>query len=143
MQFSFFPIDFLFTSHSCPIHVLFISCLIHFLFTSYSLLIRCLFVSFGLGHLPKFEKSNGIFLLSISYLKTIHFKPKSTGKGGTPQIPPKVLNKEGNKVLTITYAFTIHVLLIACSCRIDFVSSHYTYFQLFIPHPFLLISYSF
>ena len=79
VQFLFIPI---FISCSLPIHSCsfqFIS--VHFLFISYSLPIHFLFmfirffIAFDLRNLPKFPKAMG-FLLSISYLKTIYFKPQ-------------------------------------------------------------------
>ena len=109
-------IYFLFISYSCLIHFLLksyvfpiqfllisFSCLIHFLFISY-LSFSFSFISFHFLWSEKFTKipkSMDMFLLSISYLKTIHFKPQNQlGKGGTLQIPEKVINKgKVNKVL--------------------------------------------
>ena len=108
-------ICFLFISYSCLIHFLLksyvfpiqfllisYSCLIHFLFISY-LSFSFSFISFHFLWSEKFTKipkNMDMFLLSISYLKLFISSPKSIGKGGTLQIPEKVINKgKVNKVL--------------------------------------------
>ena len=64
----FIPVNFnslLFISYLFPIHCLFVSFSCSFVF----------FIAFDLKNLPKFPKTMG-FPLSISYLKTIYFKPQ-------------------------------------------------------------------
>ncbi len=93
------------TSYSSFIHVLFISysllilfifCPMYFLFIHYSLPIHFLFMFIHTFSFPltwetyQHSKKQEYFLLAISYLKPMPFKPQiNCERGGTPQAPKK------------------------------------------------------
>ena len=96
-----FPMHFLFKFHSFlfisySLLILFIFCPMSFLFIHYSLPIHFLFMFIHTFSFPltweiyQHSKKQEYFLLAISYLKTMHFKPQINGeRGGTPQAPKK------------------------------------------------------
>ena len=135
--------------YSFPFHFIhsFLFIFYAFLFVSYSLPIHSLFI---FNHFCSFpltwetyqnsKKARIMFFLSISYLKTIDFKPQINWGKGVPHKSPKkwlikgVVNKVlGLDGLFISYSMLIHFLFKFYSCPIQLLFRSHSFLFILVP----------